>query len=171
MLSPIDANQKSRLGTRPLKLTPDLWNALSYWNASVMMVDIYRGEEDSDNKSIELMKTHTDQSIRIANKNKWTRRVIDSGWGMKNGFRAFMGNTATNFPKMKGRSYGTITLDEITSKIQAHRADLKVWMTPIVPVIKIVVPIVPIVDIADVVDDDDEAHFVGLEEVDNWEDL
>ena len=168
MLSPIDAKQKSRLGTRPLKLSNELWNALSYWNASVMMVDIYRGEEDSDNKSIELMKTHADPSIRRTNKNKWTSRVIDSGWGAKNGFRAFMGNTATNFPKMKGRSYGTISLDEITLKIQAHRAELKVWMTPIEPVIKIVVPIVHIVDVVDVVD---ESHFVGLEAVDDWEDL
>ena len=167
MLTPIDAAQKKRLGDRPLRINSDVWNALSFWNASVLMVDIYQGEEISDNKSITMMNDHQDQSVRRVNRHTWTKRVIDAGWGKKDGFRAFMGNSATNFPKMKGKSYGYITLEEITDKILAHRAELKVWLAA-KSVEKSVVVEKPV---EESVAEPSIPEFVGLEEVDDWENL
>jgi len=172
MLTPIDAAQKKRLGDRALRINSDVWNALSFWNASVLMVDIYQGEEISDNKSITLMNDHEDPSVRRVNRHTWTKRVIDAGWGKKDGFRAFMGNSATNFPKMKGKSYGNITLEEITDKILAHRAELKVWIAAAATcrLLKSVEKSVVVEKPVEVLEPS-IPEFVGLEEVDDWENL
>jgi len=169
-LKPIDASQKKRLGNNDLKVNLNIWNNLSFWNASVMMVDIYRGEEISDNKYIDLMYTHPESSVRRNNRIAWTKRIIDAGWIKKDGFRAFMGGSSTNFPKMKGKSHGTITLEEITKKIQEHRAELTRWMSAKEKSIAAEETIKKSAEEPEK-KSAEETKFVGLNEVNDWEDL
>jgi len=169
-LKPIDASQKKRLGNNDLKVNLNIWNNLSFWNASVMMVDIYRGEEISDNKYIDLMYTHPESSVRRNNRIAWTKRIIDAGWIKQDGFRAFMGGSSTNFPKMKGKSHGTITLEEITKKIQEHRAELTRWMSAKEKSIAAEETIKKSAEEPEK-KSAEETKFVGLNEVNDWEDL
>tara|TARA_B100001063_G_C16607492_1_gene474037 strand:+ start:129 stop:776 length:648 start_codon:yes stop_codon:yes gene_type:complete len=177
-LKPIDASQKKRLGNNDLKVNLNIWNNLSFWNASVMMVDIYRGEEISDNKYIDLMYTHPESSVRRNNRIAWTKRIIDAGWIKQDGFRAFMGGSSTNFPKMKGKSHGTITLEEITKKIQEHREELTRWMIAKEKSISAEEPVKksaeePVKKSSEksAEEPEKETTFVGLNEVNDWEDL
>ena len=123
-----DAKQVSILGNKPLAMTWGKrgisWNALQMWNASVVLFEPI--QEEMDVRTINAFLYNADYNIKITNRNKWIKQILDAHI-KGSGFRAFQHGDSTSWPKISRGEMKTITLEELTNVLLEHREAVRAW--------------------------------------------
>jgi|TARA_B110000093_G_scaffold136482_1_gene146265 hypothetical protein len=116
---------KSRQGNRKFVFGEHQWGRLTNWIAAETL---YTPSFDMDGLFDKMY--HVDIEIRQEAKREFNRR-ISRAIIMGDGDRQFMcGETSTNFPKIKSKTYRTIKISDLVWIINDHRAKLKEWSKP-----------------------------------------
>ena len=170
-----DSRHKSYFGSKPLEIAWNKkkvisWDSIQMWNAGTVLYD--PKQHETDIHTINLMMYHADANVRLSNRKKWIKRIIDAHV-TGSGYRSFMNGESTSWPKLNNSNCRSIEVNTLTDIIIKHRERVKEWkLNKDIPRVKDT-PRVLSPQAAEVTESEVTESEVTIEEsgVDNWEDI
>lgn len=169
-----DSRHKSVFGSKPLEIAWNKkkvisWDSIQMWNAATVLYD--PKQHETDIHTINLMMYHADANVRLSNRKKWIKRIIDAHV-TGSGYRSFMNGESTSWPKLNNSNCRSIEVNTLTDIILKHRERVKEWKlnkdTP-----RTLSPQAAELTENEVTESEVTESEVTIEEsgVDNWEDI